>query len=257
MPWYDSVSDPEYGTGLWGVGIYGGAIDREEAVNVLAASTEYNAFDSVRDRLDAYLKPAFNHDPANGGEEWNAYLGALSSEFNDFYMVRNDVLAAQYVETAEGAQLDRIGEYAQLDRRTGESDAHYRQRLIVQMQQFVAGGTIDDIKSICAVLLETQKREIEIVENFGIEPARFDIQVPLTFIENAGVTPSEFEENVSDAAAAGVRPVITTTGSFEYRSYEDYQNGINTPEKGYDGFDADGNPRGIGGEYAGYLSTES
>lgn len=238
----DSTStESKFGVAVFGEATFGGASstgDLSEVVEELQETIENDAFETIEDRLRAHLKPAFDED----GDEWSSYLSAYADEYTDFADARAESLAAQYVETASGGELDRIGEFAHVARETGENDPHYRQRIIVQMQQFLAGGTIPEIRSLCAVLLQTDEENIEITEDFGLEPARFDLTISQSLIDEAGVTASEFVENLWGIRAAGVRPVITTKGSFTYRSYEDYQNGVNDPEKGYNN-----------GEYAGRL----
>lgn len=199
--------------------------------------------DSPQERFEEWLKPPFN------GKEWNANLDALGDEFGEFYDAAEGVLASQSIKTAQEGELDELGRFAGLPRKTNELDSEYRVRLIARMRTLVSSGTVPDILEVASVLLGIEKERITITTDFDTEAARYDISLSQTPIDEAGVTPSEFDSAITDVSAAGVRVTITTKGSFTHRSYDDYQNGVNDPSKGYSGV----NYTGPAGEYAGRI----
>ena len=55
-----------------------------------------------------------------------------------------DADADHFVGTASGAQLDQLAALFSLPRKTGESDPHYRKRILSQILQHTTGATIHD-----------------------------------------------------------------------------------------------------------------
>lgn len=201
-----------------------------------------------RDRLETHIKPAFDTDD---GSQFDGLLNTLADEFEAFEDELEDVTLAAYVDSAHGRQLDKIGEFLITPRNTGEADDHYRGRLKTQLVALTGGGTVWSMKQTGAALLAVDPGEIEIVEDFDVEPARFELKVEERRFDEANVTPEDFRKFLDTAKAAGVRIVAQSIGGFTYRSEADYLDGTNDPDSGYDGLDADGNPRGVGGTYTG------
>lgn len=207
--------------------------------------------DYSRQRLEAHMKPVYN--PGENGSQWDKLLNAIAGEFEDWVDSRNNVMEAGFVDTAQGPPLEKIGEIVQTPRRSGESVEHYRARLKVAFHRHIASGTVGDVKKTSALMLDTDASNLTVIEDFDAEPARFQLNVPSYVLDEAGVSVSEYRDLIDDVKAAGVRVLATEVGSFTYRSEQDYQNGINEQSKGYNGLDANGDPRDIGGGYSGLI----
>lgn len=201
--------------------------------------------DDVLARFENHLKPAFKDD---SGTQWNKFLKTLAFEFEDWIEARNDVHLARFIDTADGVELDRIGEFVDVQRRGGETDDHYRARLKVEFHRRVGSGTIDDVIKTSALLLDTSRSNITVTEDFDTEVARFDVEVPTHVIGSSGVSVDEYGQLLENVRAAGVRVVAKSKGSFTYRSESDFKNGVNDPSKGYSGLNTD-----TGGSYSGLL----
>lgn len=181
------------------------------------------------DRLRANLKTPYPEEDT----WWDNILSTLGNELGEIEKSRENVLASKVVGLAEGKQLELLGGLVQLKRNTGESDAHYRGRLKVQLRKFIGGATIDEIKSISAILLQTEKSEIAVQEDFDTEAARFSVGIWQEDLNSVGVTDDEFKEFIDEVRGAGINTISQVRGTFTYRSEQDYIDGVNTSDYGY------------------------
>ncbi|WP_330633733.1 hypothetical protein [Halocatena halophila] len=192
-----------------------------------------------RDRVEGYLKRPFESDfPArqSGGVQDRgefSYLvdlfGDIAEETND---TKNEVLAAGFVDLANGTSLDNIGSLLLLPRRTGETDPHYRIRLKSVARALTGGATVDQVRETIAILLECNVSDVHLTEPPD-QPARFDLTIDGTIVEEASVTVDDVVEFVKQFRAGGVDVTLSVTGSFTYRSVEDFESGTDLGEKGY------------------------
>lgn len=197
------------------------------------------------DRLKANLKSPYPDEDST----WEDIIKAFAQEFDDYHTTITTIDEQNKIEEATDAQLDKIGSFLQLKRNTGESDPHYRGRLKVQLRKFLGSGTVDEIKETAAILLDAELEDIQILEDFDTEYARFQIGVWQDDLDDAGVTDSEFRSFIDEVRGAGIRTDEFVRGTFTYRSEQDFIDGTNDPGKGY----YDPNDSIENGTYAGLL----
>lgn len=194
----------------------------------------------VEDRLREYVKQPWLSsldldDDDVSGDDLGFWLFAtlLRDQLKGFETVALDTIQSQYVRHAEGQALDDIGEFVQTPRWTGEKDAHYRIRLKVQLRKYVGGATLAEIMQVAAVLLETEVSNLEVREPFETEAARVDIAIGADALDAAKIETADLIEFLGEVRAAGVRLTASVSGSFGYRSLEDYRSGVNNPDRAY------------------------
>jgi len=197
-----------------------------------------------RERLEGNLKSPYPVD----GPVWSALLTAVATEFEELEAARQDVLASKFVSTATGPQLDRQSDIFDVDRQTGESDDKYRIRIQVALRELLSSGTVQEIRSTIAVLLDVDESEIVIDEPYDVESARIDVGVFESELEDRGISVSEFDDFVDGLAAAGVGIQTVALGTFAYVS-EGEDPTVEGAERGY----ADEAEPEIGGTYASLL----
>lgn len=197
-----------------------------------------------QERLEESLKTPY----PGGGKVWGALIAALASEFDDFEATLKDVDIAKFVDTATGQRLDRLGEVFDVDRETGESDDRYRIRIQVALRELLSSGTVQEIRSTIAVLLDVDGSEIVIDEPYDVESARIDVGVFESELEARGISVSEFDDFVDGIAAAGVGIQMVALGTFTYVS-EGEDPTVEGAERGY----ADLAEPETGGTYASLL----
>lgn len=201
---------------------------------------------TARERLGRNLKSPY---PDDEGTFWDDLFDTVAAEVEDLESTNNKVLDSKVVDDATGKQLDKLGELVKTDRKSGETDDHYRGRLKVQLRRFLSGATTDQIKETAAILLNTDADQITIEEDFDVEPGRFIVRVWQSDLDAAGVSDTEFRSFVDQVRSAGVRTVEQVRGTFIYRSEQDDIDGVNDPGKGY----KDPNDGIENGTYAGIL----
>lgn len=196
----------------------------------LVRSVQPRGAATARGRFESHIKSPFD---TREGSVWDRLLNTIGEEFEDLHTARDEAMLSSYVDTATGAQLDKIGSFVFLPRRHEETDDHYRGRLKVQLRTLIGGGTIPDIKETSAILLGTQPSEVDIIEDFDNEPARFDINFSDQYLSDSTVEVSDFVSFLDEIRAAGVRIFGSIEGSFEYRSVQDFNDGTNDTAKAY------------------------
>lgn len=161
----------------------------------------------------------------------------------------------QHADTV--AQLDKLGEMVDVNPREGEKREHYRARVISEYQLVTCEGSISDIINSVSTILDTDPSSVEYSEL--AEDLTFRILAPKDAIDSLELSDGEIAKIINDLSLAGGRIEVSTLGTLEYVSestYDDIQAGNDSWSNypGYDGLDADGNPKGGGGTYAGRLN---
>lgn len=91
---------------------------------------------------------------------------ALDEQEKDLYAA----LRSHWVKTANGKDLDLLAQLFRLERKKGEADDRFRNRITNAVSEFRGGGTLDAIKTHLSILLDIEdKNTIDIIEN----PAAF------------------------------------------------------------------------------------
>jgi len=195
-------------------------------------------------RLEDSIKTPYPVD----GKVWGALIAALASEFEDFEATLKDVDVAKFVDTATGARLDRLGDVFDVDRETGESDDKYRIRIKVALRELLSSGTVQEIKSAIAVLLDVDESEVVIDEPYDVESARIDVGVFESELEEREISIAEFDDFVDGLAAGGVGIQTFALGTFMHVSVGEDPT-ADGAERGY----ADTADPSTGGTYASLL----
>lgn len=193
-----------------------------------------------RERIEGYLKRPFETDyPAaqsggvHGAGEFSFLIDVFAAFAQELNGAKNDVLAAKMIDIAYGQSLDHIGRLLLLPRRTGESDPHYRLRLKASARAMTGEATIDQVRETIAILLDCDVIDVELEEPSS-QPAQFDLTIDQTIIDESATTVDDLVELVKRFRAGGVKVTLTVTGSFMYRSIDDFESGTDLGEHGYE-----------------------
>lgn len=178
------------------------------------------------------------------GSNLDKLLQQLSTPMDEMYGVADDVVDAHHLQDATGHSLDKWGDMFQVLRGIGESDDHYRARVVTQSIIYHRSATVQDMVSSCANVLSVPTTRISISD--GGVPASFSMLVYLTDAVASGLSLADFSYMMQSAKAAGVNLSLTGLGSFECKSIS----GVSDPTKGYNNL-ANANP--TGGVYAGLI----
>lgn len=163
---------------------------------------------------------------------------------------------AQNVQDAETVeQLQKIGEFISVPLNEGETKEHYRARLLARGMLATSEGTIEDVLVAAQEILDTD------MSNFTYEePARgstengtASLEMPGEALDNTALTASEVATILEAVIQVGCRIEGLVSGTFTYITPTDYNNNNHDATKGYDGLDANGDPKNNGGTYAGLI----
>ncbi|ADB58526.1 hypothetical protein [Archaeoglobus profundus] len=195
------------------------------------------------DKLVRLLSTAFRKDPDSNNYK---LLKVVDSEFSNIEQVVNDIKNAHLVDFATGKSLDYIASLFNVRRKQNETDDHFRARIKLAFSKISNMATINDIKEIIAVALNTKTSRVRVRDRYDLEVALFEVWIWLQDLNNAGLTLEEFQELIKAVKPAGVQVKAYQQGTFTYRSIEE----TSDPTKGYNDL-ANSNPDA--GTYAGLL----
>jgi hypothetical protein len=178
-----------------------------------------------------------------GGNKYGEY-GYGEKDYIGLEDVLQKVQEAHWIDYATDTSLENFAQLFNITRNTGETDAHFRMRIKLQYQKYTSHSTTDEIKKICAVIMETTTERIMMED---VYPAMFDMTLFQQDLSSSGVSSDEFKTLVNEIkpAAVQIRQIIQL-GTFECMKI----GGKSDSEKGYN--DISGNNPG-GGTYAGLI----
>lgn len=157
--------------------------------------------DDIYDLLEELLKNPYPQT----GESWQAILNAIATEVAELEKARSEAEDAKFVTTAEGEQLDKIGEFFGTERKTNEPDDVYRLRLQVALRSQVGSGTIPEIYDVVDTILPNIDRDqINVEEPIQLEPMFVRIRVPKDTFANSTLSDTDLVNTLEDIVAGGV-----------------------------------------------------
>lgn len=150
-------------------------------------------------------------------------------------------------------RLAEIGKLVNLPPNEAETVSHYRARLIVEFALLSSEGTIRDLLTTVAEIFDIDVERIGFSEPSGGENGTVELQFPSGALDEQELSGSEISNILDRFVAASYRVVGLSVGTFTYITPEDYNLGNIDASKGYDGLDANGDPKDNGGTYAGTI----
>lgn len=195
--------------------------------------------------------------PRGEGSKNRDLLRGIANSIDD--TTRNIIAAEKAVQVQRAEtldQLERIGQEMELPPNEGESLEHYRARLLAESQIATSEGTIRDIIMGASTVLDVDSEKIEYTEpTYGsTENGTVGIGLPVDALDNTTLSDAETATYIDRLASVGARVESITFGSFTYITPTDYNNSNHDATKGYDGLDANGDPKDNGGTYAGLIA---
>lgn len=202
--------------------------------------SKYGVF--LADDLPSFMP----NDPQSGNYRLLDVIGRIFDRAEDD--TRN-VSEAVHVQTANTiGELKKLGSFVNLHAGTGESKEKFRSRLLAEHQLITCEGTVNNILTNAATILNVNVRDVGWNENIAENGAEV-LEVPKSALEALELTENEFVEILSKQVPIGYRLTAQFSGTFEYISSADYDAGLSDPAKGY----SDEADTIQGGTYAGLL----
>jgi hypothetical protein len=127
------------------------------------------------------------------------YIAPAVDQFETVDDELSAAIESKFIDTAEGSELDRIGElFGVLGKRRGRDDTQYRLFLKSAARSFVSRGTVSSIKMAVSAATDVPIEDITINENF--ENSTYELVV----IPNTPVRSSVLDQITEIADPSGV-----------------------------------------------------
>lgn len=163
--------------------------------------------------------------------EGNARLAGVLAEQDAHYFRQLDaVLEARHIGTSSGGQLDRLGKLVGVRRKEDEDDFKYRARISSNVIASQSSGTIEDVLSGLAAIVDTEKSKISLSFDYDAEPGTVNAQVRQEDLENSELTTTEIS-NITEKLVPGAHRIdIEQSGENPFTFISD--TGTNDPKLG-------------------------
>ncbi|MCM3488769.1 hypothetical protein M3689_05540 [Alkalihalophilus marmarensis] len=195
----------------------------------------------IRDRMLKRLTDVYNKNPnSNIGK----IISIVASQMDSLTSTFERIERWRGIDEARGTTLDNIGK--NVDQLRGQtSDEVYRILIKSKIARNLSTGDINTIINILALSIDTDPSEIRIQETWNDpddpEPAGIKlIQVPISRLNEVGMTGAQFGRIVSLTVAAGVHVrEIDLQGTFEFGSINeevDYEKGFGNIDQTIGGY---------------------
>jgi len=214
--------------------------------------SDSGSFSENGEELALALPPFMPTGPTSGNFKILDVIG------RGFDRLDGDVRAIDEATTVQTANsIEEIGKLAALVNsrpKEGQQKEQYRTQVIASFQEVTGEGTINDLISNVATLLNSRKDEIR-YDPEELRPGVVTVEIPKSGIDSIGMTEAQFLEVLNDQVAAGYKIEARFLGTFTFRTVSQYDTGTNDPDAGYTGLTAEGEPdTTMGGTYAGILT---
>lgn len=176
-----------YGEGGYGLTPYGGPLDSIETAKLVWPSAWLPFFPDNNHYkiLSALLAPA---------DSFNSYVEAVQDAF--------------HISTAEGKELEKLGELVDVHRRDAESDAKLRQRIILRTAAGIIEPTTDNVQRYIRKVYSATYSDFSISVRSS-EPV-LEVDVDSTVQTDSVFTQSEAESLITRALPAGHSASVST-----------------------------------------------
>lgn len=200
--------------------------------------------------------------PATEGDGNFKLLDVVGREFDqldgEIHEVNKETTVQKSSRIANIREIARlVGELPKQD----ETLEEYRIRVIASFQKVTCEGTLEDIFNNFSILLNIspEKMTYEDLEANG----EILIGIPGNAIDDVALSREKFAEVIENQPAAGFRIDVKSLGTMTFVGSDEYTgSGTFDPAdlesdsaRGFDGLDANGDPKNNGGTYAGILNN--
>jgi hypothetical protein len=212
----------------------------------MARETE-DIIDDIMSNLPSY----YPNSPGTGNYKLILPIAKYIDSTDDDVQTISDAIDVKNADDIE--TLARLGKLVNVVPYENEGLEHYRARVLAEYALSTCEGTINDVLVNAANILDVSPESINYNEPVGNEYGTVELSFPKRAINESTLTDSELSTILDRLLPASYRIDTFIPGSFEYITPTEYNNNNHDSTKGYDGLDANGDPKDNGGTYAGVL----
>jgi uncharacterized phage protein gp47/JayE len=148
------------------------------------------------------------------GEPESALMTALIGELQQVNTTIDAIYNERYIETATGDRLDRLGAPVGVERKTGETDAKFRDRVRAGYLIAISDGSFEAIAKVAVALLDADPGQVTLEGPPATDGGAARIEVADELVNNSPLTLSEISDELTRAAVLGHRVEVLTTDTF-------------------------------------------
>lgn len=126
----------------------------------------------------------------------------------------------RFLENATGKELEKLGDYVGVVRKTGESDKKLRHRIRSAFLAQASGATYEDFVKTMFSILQTTKETVEVVTPPETSPKVVELNIDGSVLDEHVLTVSELATLLSESVSADGRVDIVEQGTFAFDSQE-------------------------------------
>jgi len=145
-----------------------------------------------------------------------------------YLQTTDSVYESFIIETAEGEEMENIGNPFGVYRSKNGSDELYQARVESSYRQIINNGSPSDIIESISLILNISEKSILVENREGVD---FIIKVPLKALEKKSLTEDEFANIMNKLSAATYDIIVIGTGTLDYITPSEYYEG--TDDEGY------------------------
>lgn len=145
-----------------------------------------------------------------------------------YLQTTDSVYESFIIETAEGEEMENIGNPFGVYRSKNGSDELYQARVESSYRQIINNGSPSDIIESVSLILNISEQTIFMENRDGVG---FVIKIPLKALEKQSLTEDEFEDVMNRLSAATYNLVVIGTGTLDYITPSEYNS--DTTDEGY------------------------
>jgi hypothetical protein len=207
--------------------------------------------EEIIDDIMSNLPSYYPNSPGTGNYQLILPIAKYIDSTDDDIQTVKDAIDVKEVDDIE--TLARLGKLVNTVPRENEGLEHYRARVMAEYALSTCEATIEDVLVNAANILNVSPESITYNEPVQGEYGTVELSFPQRAISDSALTDTELSTILDRLLPASYRIDTFIPGSFEYITPTDYNSNNHDSTKGYDGLDANGNPKDNGGTYAGVL----
>lgn len=155
------------------------------------------------------------------GDKLYKLLEIVAIEDNRIDLDIEEIYDSKFLETATGAELEKIGDLVGINRKTDEPDEKLRKRIQIEFAAQSSDTTFDVFASIVLSVLETNKDSVSITTPPESLPKVIILDVDGRVVDNSPFTTTEIKNLLNRTVSSDARVDIKISGTFAFAGDDD------------------------------------
>lgn len=196
-----------------------------------------HTYDIIADNRNLHTIERRWSSPLDFSRRSNNYklLDALTTALDTTDSELEEIYAAQHIDSAHGANLDKFGQLVNVRRNSStygtskygitpygtesgsETDDAYRARIKANFRASTSTTTWDEFVEFCATVLNTNVDNITFTTNYGANPATISVSAQSEIFSTVSLTPTDVVDLLGSGVPAGHEVQVLERGTFRLK----------------------------------------